>query len=142
MNGPMWSEGLESALKSGTSLPAHFLVVSFHHTCSRVDPRACRSNRTKRGCKARGGWPARTMPSSGKHPARTDPLFRAAGSCSRFGKRPGVDPVSANGRSIVAQERKARHLLPSLDGSLRRIVGDISSALPFSSLATSASEGL
>src|SRR5215472_16834435 len=35
MNGPMWSLGWESALKSGTSLPAHFAVASFHQTCLR-----------------------------------------------------------------------------------------------------------
>src|SRR5580700_5201360 len=35
MNGPMWSLGFESALKSGTSLPTHFCAVSFHQTWRR-----------------------------------------------------------------------------------------------------------
>src|SRR5271168_2374049 len=36
MNGPIWSLGAESGLKSGTSTPAHFCVASFHHTCRRL----------------------------------------------------------------------------------------------------------
>src|SRR5437762_13410578 len=36
MNGPMWSFGAESTLKSGTSCPAHLPVDSFHHTCRRA----------------------------------------------------------------------------------------------------------
>src|SRR6478609_5086722 len=36
MKGPMWSLGLESALKSGTSLPAHLPVVSLNQTCLRL----------------------------------------------------------------------------------------------------------
>src|SRR6185312_7909388 len=36
MKGPMCSVGLESALKSGTSLPTHFCAASFHQTCLRV----------------------------------------------------------------------------------------------------------
>src|SRR5947208_2718477 len=35
MNGPMWSFGAESTLKSGTSCPAHLPLDSFHHTCRR-----------------------------------------------------------------------------------------------------------
>jgi hypothetical protein len=35
MNGPIWSFGFESALKSGTSFPTHFCWPSFHHTCLR-----------------------------------------------------------------------------------------------------------
>ena len=36
MNGPMWSFGGESALKSGTSLPTHFFCASFHQICRRA----------------------------------------------------------------------------------------------------------
>src|ERR1700733_1135258 len=35
MNGPMWSLGGESALKSGTSLPTHFFCASLHQICGR-----------------------------------------------------------------------------------------------------------
>ena len=35
MNGPMWSLGGESTLKSGTSLPTHFCCASFHQICLR-----------------------------------------------------------------------------------------------------------
>src|SRR2546421_11338866 len=37
MKGPMWSLGLESTLKSGTSFPAHFCVASFHQTWRRLE---------------------------------------------------------------------------------------------------------
>src|SRR5207253_9141025 len=35
MNGPMWSLGLESGLKSGTSLPTQDCLASSHQTCRR-----------------------------------------------------------------------------------------------------------
>jgi len=35
MNGPMWSDGLESALKSGTSFPTQRPAASFHQICRR-----------------------------------------------------------------------------------------------------------
>ena len=34
MNGPIWSEGFESGLKSGTSLPTQRPVAAFHQTFS------------------------------------------------------------------------------------------------------------
>src|SRR5260370_37952634 len=37
MKGPMWSLGLESALKSGTRLPTHFPAASFHQICLRAE---------------------------------------------------------------------------------------------------------
>src|SRR5262245_31233001 len=36
MNGPIWSLGSESALKSGTSFPAHLPVAALNQTCLRL----------------------------------------------------------------------------------------------------------
>src|SRR5262249_33555164 len=144
MNGPMWSLGLESALKSGTSLPTHFPVASFHQTCLRVgsqglplrsqEARLYITRRFAGQDQPHCGWMPSPDGSSGLRRCEAEP---ASGHEPQYSQFPQEVVPSSRSQANPGNCWPAFHSGGVCFSSLTS-----ASALPLISLATSASDGL
>src|SRR6266576_150413 len=143
MNGPMRVFGSESALKSGTSLPTHFCFASLHQTCLRSgsqglplrshDARLYKTRRFIGHDHAQLGWMPRPDGSSGLRRC-----VRAPASVHEPQKSQLPDIVEPSSRKNAKPGSCWSALIVVL------VFWSVTSprALPFSSLATSARDGL
>src|SRR5438270_2787883 len=144
MNGPMWSLGLESGLKSGTSLPAHLPVPSLNQTCLRLgsqglpvrshDARLYMTRRFMGHDQAHWGWMPKPEGSAGSRRCVLEP---ASGQEPQYSQLP--DEVVPSSFS----QAKPGSCWPAFQSDGVCFSSCRSArALPLISLATSVSDGL
>src|SRR5215472_8229201 len=144
MNGPMWSLGLESALKSGTSLPAHLPVDSLNQTCLRLgshglpstlqEARLYMTRRFAGQDQPHPGWIPRPEGSAGSRRCVAEPASGQEPQYSQFPQ--DVVPSSRN----QAKPGSCWPAFQSVGVCLSSCTS--ASALPLISFATSESAGL